>query len=169
MTNKIRIGLGIVVVAVLVGLWRGCTKDHIQPVAFNVPLAPNTAAQVVVQKRHIAVRTEKETKGSYVPQGGQATVLIGKDRTVDLRVREAGLTLQPAAGAMFGEKVRGGIGLQLAYWNRFELYAGAAFPYPVGWAGLGYRLDAFDMLSNTSVFVGVDTQKFVNVGLLVHF
>lgn len=169
MANKIKIGLGLILVIVGALYIRSCKTDKTPTVAFNAPLSPNAAAQVVVQNRHIAVRTDKETKASYVPDGGYATALIQKDGKLNLSVKSAGLTFKPVAGMICGEHVRGALGAEFAYWNRLELYVGVGFPWPVGFAGAGYRLDQVKMLSNTSLFAGIDTQKYINIGFLVRF
>lgn len=169
MTNKIKVGLGVILITVAAVFIRACNKDGTPPVAFNVPLDPDTTAQVVVQERHIALRTSKDTKAAYIPDGGEAIGTIQKDGSVNLSVQSAGFTFKPVAGLLFGEQPRGALGVEFAYWNRLELYGGMVFPKPVGFGGLGYRLDQIKWLSNTSAFIGMDTQKFINVGLLTRF
>lgn len=165
------IGLGLLVL--VLGLWiRGCLKDRQLPVSFNAPLPKNTAAQVVVTDRHIAVRTNNRAEATYVPDGGSATVTINKDNSFRLNVKDHGLTFRPVVGGMVSSKLRLSLGAQIGYWNRFEIYAGGAVApkplSPVAFVALGYRLDQLH-LRNTSIAIGYNTANEVSGLVLVRF
>lgn len=169
MNNRIKYGLGLIVALVTFLGIRACNTDRLLPVAFNTPLAPNTAAQIVIQNRHVAVRTDKETKAAYVPDGGLVTATIQKTGVVQLSVQAAAFTFQPVAGVLMSDRPRGALGAELAYWNRLELYGGLGLPSPVGFVGIGYRLDMVRWFENTSVVVIFDSHKQIGFGAVLHF
>lgn len=170
MINKrVIYGLGVIGLIVAGLFIRSCKSDHRLPQAFNTPLAPDTVAQVIVSDRHIAVRTDKSTQATYIPDGGRVNVTINKTGVVQLDVQTAGFTFKPVVGGLITDRLRGALGVEVAYWNRLELYGGVGVPHAVGFVGLGYRLDQVKWLENTSLTVSFDTQKQIGFGLVVHF
>lgn len=162
-------GLIAVLIVVFAFWFRGCFKDKQLPQSFVAPLREETLSQIALSGRHIAVRTHKETKVTYVADGADVMAEIKKDGTIDLNVKKAGFLFRPALGVMVGERLRGTIAAQVGYYNRFEIYGGAAYPHLVGYGAAGYRLDQIKYLQNTSVYVGYTTRNEVVYGLLLRF
>lgn len=147
---------------------RGCFVDKQVP-SFKLPLTEDTLAQIAVEDHHIAIRTHKDTKAAYVPAAGGVTAEINKQGHVTLNVQNKGLTFKPVAGVMVSNSIRGAVGAQVGYWNRFELYVGGGFPKPIAFVAAGYRLDQIKYLQNTSLAVAYTSSKELGVGVLVRF
>jgi hypothetical protein len=147
---------------------RGCFVDKTVP-SFKLPLAEETLAQIAMEDHHIAIRTHRETKAAYVPDAGGVTAEVNKKGDIKLNVRNKGLTFKPVAGVMVSNQVRGVVGAQVGYWNRFELYVGGGFPKPVAFVGLGYRLDQIKYAQNTSLAVAYTSDKTLGLNILVRF
>ncbi len=153
---------GFALVAMLVV--KGCEGP--EPIDVR-ELPASTNLHVAIKDRVITVRTHDGVVSGYVSEKGRADVIVTDDGIVDLRVKSAGLTLQPVIGAFVSRGPSLAVGAQVAYWKRGELYVGAAYPL-AGWVGLGYRLDAL-FLSNTSIFANYTTRQEPGIGLLVRF
>ena len=163
---KAYIVVGLIAVAAFI---RGCVMDRKQPLSFTLPLQEETLSQTVVHNRHIAVRTHKELKTGYVPEGGSVVANVDKDGKIQLDIKNYGLTFRPVMGILVTDKLRLATGAQVGYWNRVELYVGGAGPKFVLYGGVGYRLDAFRWLQNTSVFVAYTSDKYIGSGVLLRF
>lgn len=169
MTNLFRHVPALVIGTIIgVGLLfiRGCFKDHKAP-SFMAPLTEETLAQIAMEDHHIAIRTHRDTQAAYVPDAGRVTANVDKEGKIILDVQNKGFTFKPVMGLMVSTDLRGALGAQVGYWNRFELYVGGGFPKPVAFVGFGYRLDQISFLQNTSLALTYDSKKQIGlVGLL---
>jgi hypothetical protein len=168
-------GLVAAALLVLVLVIRGCINDRKPPESFKEPLATSTTAQVVINDRHVAVRTHKETKATYVPDDGEATIRVFEHGDIDLRVTSSGFTMRPVIGGMISTKLRLAAGAQLFYWNRFEVYGGLGVGFVnskvsdcVAFGAIGYRLDQLK-LRNTSLCIGYNSAQELITLLLWRF
>ncbi len=169
MNPKLKYGLiGTLVIAL--GLFvRGCFTDGKAPKLFSEPLDPAVHSQLVVSDRHVAIRTDKETKAGYVPSDGHVVITTDKEGKIEFDVKNKGFAVRPVVGLLVTDGVRGALGAQVGYWNRVELHAGLAYPSLIGYGGIGYRLDQFSWTRNTSLLVAYTTSKHIGVGLVVRF
>lgn len=157
------IGAGLIVL----GLWlRSCVKSP-KPV-ITAPLPDTDVLRVGVKDRVITVQTDSGEDTQYVPDSGNVLVSVDKQGDVTINVKNKGLSFVPVFGINVNEKLDAAIGLQLAYWNRFELYGGVLAPHLAGFVAGGYRLDQLK-LRNTSVYVSYSTTKDVGMGVLLRF
>lgn len=147
---------------------RGCFNDKTVP-SFKLPLAEETLAQIAVDSHRIAIRTHTDTQAAYIPDAGGVTAEINREGRINLNVKNKGLTLKPVAGLMVTTSARGIVGVQVAYWNRCELYVGGGFPKPVAFVAAGFRLDQIKYLQNTSLAVAYTSSKELGLGILVRF
>lgn len=131
------------------------------------PLGAAEELHVTVADRVVTVRTKTETQAMYVPDGGSANVSLSSDGTVDLRVASAGLNFRPVLGALITSRLNFAVGVQIAHWNRAEIYVGGVYPL-AAFIGAGYRLDQLK-LNNTSVYLAYTTRKELGAGLMVRF
>ncbi len=153
---------------VAVGLVALLLKSCHGPQEIDIAELPATTdLHVAVQNRVVTVKAHSGTISGYVPDRGRADITVDDKGVVDLRVKSAGLTLQPVIGGFISVRPHIALGVQVAYWNRLEAYVGGAYPL-CAWAGIGYRLDAL-FLSNTSVYFTYTTQKEPGLGLLLQF
>lgn len=160
------IAIAIAVLMLVLGV-RGCIKDRQIP-SFDTPLTQDVLSQTLIQDRHIVVRTQKETKAAYVPDDGSAVASVDKEGHITLDVKSFGLSFRPELGMLVTDRLRGALGAQLGYWDRFEIHAGVAMPKFVAYGCLAYRLDQLK-LRNTSIGVVYTTDKALGVAVLLKF
>lgn len=168
LTTVTKYGLIGAAVLVLILWLKGCFTPPLPP-AFNQPLPTDTSSQIVVESRHIAIRTPTESRVGYVPESGSAVAEVKTNGTINLRINNKGFTVRPVIGFMVTDRLRLAGGLQVGYWNRFELYLGGAGPHIIGFVAGGYRLDQIKYLQNTSVYVAYTTDKYIGTGLMLRF
>jgi hypothetical protein len=169
------LALGLLVV---VSFFRGCRppvdtpQKPLNEETLDTPQKPlneETLLEVNVSpNRLISARTPDARVVKYVPQDGAATVSVQKDGSVDLKVKSGGVSFKPGLSMIVTDRLRVGLDVQVAYWNRLEAHAGLAGPRIVGYVGLGYRLDAIG-LNNTSAQVVLTTDKRIGGALSVRF
>lgn len=134
-------------------------------------LDSNTSARVVIKDRTISVKTDKDTKASYVPSSGHAVVEVHKDDSVDIHVKDKGFDLQLGGGFYYADRFRVGLDTQVFYWNRFSGHVGVGFgssPVIVPFGLIAYKLDRL-RLANTSVGIGYALNKYWVCGLRFEF
>lgn len=152
---------------ILVLLLKDCGKE-LTPVVTS-PMASNDALRVNVKDSRITVTTKQESETRYVPHNGSAQINLKDNGDVEIDVDEVGFTFDPGFGALCTNRLRLTADLQIAYWNRGELYIGAGMgplTSPVIYIGLGYNLGQIKM-DNTSLFIAFTTQKEIGLGIRV--
>lgn len=147
-------------------IYKGCKKEPL-PLA-KLPLPADTEALLTLQADRILTQTNKGLSAQYIPDTATTTITIKKDGTVVTHVQQAGMTFRPVIGPVVSDRLRLAGGVQFAYFNRFEAYAGLAGPPIAAWIGAGFRLDQIK-LNNTSIFISYMTDRKVGIGLLLRF
>lgn len=173
----------IAVLLVLGYFWRRKldAKADSQVVSHALP-KEDKAKYIVDENRHELIEIEHtpapsgaETQGSvvrttYLPP--RASIEIRKDGTVVVTARQFGTECVPFIGAVVDSEIHGRaiVGVNLLYWHRWELGVGPSMGV------LGLRPDlrvfgavAYNVWSNTSVFVGIDNHKAAYVGAAIKF
>ena len=129
--------------------------------ARTATLPENTAAQVVVKANKLTAKV-RQPDGSvkdtvkYVPPEGTVEVVRPTQGAETIRVKCAGFTFRPAVQGLLGSDIKAGLGVRLAYFDRYGAGVGldqTAAPYVFA----DRRLDDLTgLLHNTTagVFVG---------------
>ena len=168
MENAKKYSLAAVILGFLVLFYWSYFKPS--PPVKQYELKQDEKQKVVIdtKKRTVAVVTKDGVK---VKRGVRhAEVIEKKDGQTVVVAKEYGLCFEPGVGLGLGN----GLGIvgdvQFAYLKDFGAFAGVAY-YPRnhnvrGHLGLGYNLP---FLSNTSVYIAVDTNKSPVVVLSVKF
>lgn len=150
-------------------LWlRSCITDK-KPLDFGKPLLPDTAAHVAIDGKHVAIRTHKEVKATYVPSDGHAVATVKKDGSIDLKVTNKGFMFHPVHGVVVTSRLSIALGAQVAYWDRFEIHVGGKWPLSAAYLGAAYRLDQIKYLQNTSLMAVYTTRRELGVGIVHRF
>jgi hypothetical protein len=134
------------------------------------PLQETEASRVVIEDRKISVLSRKGTKAAYVPSSGHVVVSTKKDGQVDIKVKQAGFSLQAGLGGVYADTGRLTLDLQCAYYRRIGFHLGVGFadarPTVSPYAAVSYRLDAI-RLANTSLVAGMTFRKEPLIGIRV--
>lgn len=129
--------------------------------ARTATLPENTAAQVVVKANKLTAKV-RQPDGSvkdtvkYVPPEGTVEVVRPTQGAETIRVKRAGFTFRPAVQGLLGSDIKAGLGVRLAYFDRYGAGVGldqTAAPYVFA----DRRLDDLTGLlhnTNAGVFVG---------------
>jgi hypothetical protein len=160
------------VVAVLFlafGFWLG---NKNKPTTINGPAVITTPGNTVV-----VIQPGKPPKPIYQPDPGSTVISTDPHGSVTVIVKQVGIGFQPGIGAAYSDRLRLTLDARVAYYKRWGLNPGLAFrlggstdlneivkPY----LAVSYALP-FDLVSNTSCFVGVKLDKGVIGGLRVRF
>jgi hypothetical protein len=153
---------------IILSVFRGC-RAPVNSIAVDLaPNDPNILEVNISPKRVISVRTQEGATARYVPSDGAATVTVDQTGTVDISVQSAGLSFKPGMAFIVTNKLRLGLDVQVAYWNRLEAHIGLGGPAVIGYVGLGYRLDSIG-LNNTSVQAVITTDRHIGGALSVRF
>lgn len=125
--------------------------------------------KITVAKRGKDGKVETETK--YVPPDGGAKIAFKKDGSVEVRVKNKGLSASPGLSLLYADSLRAGIDLNLAYWNRLGISMGVGLgrhPVAVPFAAVNYSWGNV-RFRNTALMVGYTTRKTWLVGVRVRF
>ena len=117
----------------------------------------------------IEVKTATDSEVRYIPDAGSGILRVKRNGDIDIQVKSAGFTFTPILGLGVTRTADLDLGLQVAYWNRFELLIGGKVPHYAGFIGLGYRLDQIMFLQNTTIYVQYTTRREPGMGIAVRF
>lgn len=136
-------------------------------------LKEDEAEKVIIDKgRLIVVTPDGIRQPVHVPPSGRVVATRMKDGTMEIKVKNKGLSVELGGGLLYSDTVRAGLDIQVAYWDRFGLHVGVAGakakPVLIGQAMVSYRLDQV-RLQNTSLYLSVTTLKMPGVGFRVEF
>jgi hypothetical protein len=136
----------------------------------------DVAAAVVVSGPVVATAQKKPdgtvtTTTHYVPPEGSVQVVVKKDGTATVTVKDKGFCLSPGlyGGAAVGAGARfvAGAGCKLVYWGRFGLDAGVVGRPFAAFAAVSYTPPW--RFRNTAIFAGVTTGNRAIAGLVIRF
>ena len=112
----------LLVTGLLVSNWhKGRQADKAAPAG---TLTQSQAARVVVQDHKLTAALRQadgsvQTQVKYVPPEGRAEIVQPKDGAVQISVKRAGFTFRPAVQGLVGKESKAGLGVRVAYFNRY--------------------------------------------------
>lgn len=177
MTRKgILYGLGIIVGLFIFGWVRLGKTDGIrdaQTVSQTLP-AGDKAKVVIDAKRHTVTTVTRSAKGvlgnTVQFLAPNASIETKPDGTVVVTSRSWGTELSPWTGLSVDTEThaRGSLGLNLVYWQRWELGAGVSCQL----AAFNPRMfigGSYNVYSNILLTAAIDNHKAVSVGVALRF
>lgn len=120
---------------------------------------------VTTIKRDGEGKTQVNTE--YVPK--RAVITVNKDGSVTVKSQRFGFAYEPGLAIGYGDALRLGPIMRLAYFDRFGLNLGASFKLQGHVDGRVFIAGSYNFVSNTSLFVGIDHRKDLIGGLSVSF
>ena len=170
----------VLLLALLFRLLYQGTKADVQDVASTATALtqpPDVAAAVVISGPTVAT-AKKQADGTvatvthYVPPEGSVQVVVKKDGTAAVIIKNKGFCLSPGvyAGGTAGPLGAGGVvgcGAKLAFWGRFGLDAGVVGRPFAAFAGVSY-LPPW-RFRNTGLILGYTTAAQVFAGCVIRF
>ena len=133
----------------------------------NATLSEDLKSKTTIYKDKIIYQTRIKEKVvthiKYLPPEGQATITVDNNNQTILTVKEKGFCIYPAIQGIASKTLQIGLGVRLAYWNRYGLGLGLSNeikPYLY----IDRRISDFiPFFQNTSVGISYDG----GVGLIV--
>src|SRR5262245_39062400 len=122
---KLKIGLILTLVLVVLGLLRYCDRPKIMPTQPG-KLAPDERERIEIKGRTVTVIRADKTVSTFAPNGTR--VSVRKDGTIDVSVRKFGLTHEPGLSVIWnGEKLKLAVDMKFLYYRRVALHLGTAY------------------------------------------
>lgn len=121
-------------------------------------LADGQAARVVLKDNKLTATVRLadgsiKTEVKYVPPEGKAEVVQPEGGAAEIAVKRAGLTFRPAVQGLLGKELKAGLGVRLAYFDRYGAGVGLDTDMD-GYLFVDRRLDDLTgLLKNTSAGV----------------
>ena len=119
-------------------------------------LADGQAARVVLKDNKLTATVRLadgsiKTEVKYVPPEGKAEVVQPEGGAAEISVKRAGLTFRPAVQGLLGKELKAGLGVRLAYFDRYGAGVGLDTDLD-GYLFVDRRLDDLTgLLKNTTV------------------
>lgn len=185
MSKKIGLILEIVAGLALAGLI--FTKCHKAEQVLTTPvLKENEKQKIIVDTRRKTIQVVRRIgnvkhPGEAVPQVTKTTSGVRKvvvtetdDGEITVTAIQSGFVCEPGLAIYYSDRARIGLDVQIAYWHSYGLVLGAGVnmgeePRTIrAHIAVSHTLP-LNLLSNTSVFLGVDNKKDVVGGLRIQF
>jgi len=143
--------------------------------AVSTILKPNEERKVIIDpiKHKITTVTRNpdgstKTRETYLPDR-PTQIIENKDGTIKIIVRKFGTEVRPYIGVGFGDVTRIQIGTDVFYYKKLDLGLGLGFN-PTKLKDIRPNLNlSYNVYSNTSLFIGVDSHRDILGGLKVRF
>lgn len=187
--NKLGLYLEILAAVALAGfIFTKCHKKAVQTEqALTAPvLKDNEKEKIIVDTKRKTISVVRrvgtaKNPSAVVPQVVTKTEGVRKvvvteetDGTIVVTPITHGFVFEPGIALYYSDRARLGLDVQFAYWHEYGLLLGAgvnmgAEPRTIRAHIALSRTLPLNLLSNTSVFIGVDNKKDVTAGLRIAF